>query len=107
MWAIITARVRSESAASRSAGSGLAVPGSTSMKTGTAPYCTIGATVVGKPQAAVITSSPRRIRRSPSSGLVSAVKASRLAEEPELTSSANRTPRYAASFCSKARENLP
>ena len=34
------------------------------MKTGTAPFCTIGATVVGKPAAQVITSSPGRRRLS-------------------------------------------
>ena len=43
-------------------------------------------TVVGKPQATVITSSPRLIWRSPSCGEVNAENASRLAEEPELVS---------------------
>ena len=70
-----------------------AVPSSTSTKTGTAPYWTMGAIVVGKPAATVITSSPRRIRRSPSRGDVSVMKASRLALEPEFTSSAKRVPR--------------
>ena len=41
-----------------------------------------GATVVGNPAATVMTSSPRRIRRSPSLSDVSAMKASRLADEP-------------------------
>ena len=37
-------------------------------KTGTAPYCIIGVTVVGKPQATVITSSPFFILLSPNLG---------------------------------------
>ena len=57
---------------------------SISMNTGMAPICTIGLTVVGKPQATVITSSPGLIALSPSSGEVSAVMASRLAELPLL-----------------------
>ena len=55
----------------------------------------IGLTVVGKPAATVITSSPGCSRRSPSFGDVSAVSASRLAEDPELTSVAPRTPKIA------------
>ncbi len=46
----------------------------------------IGLTVVGKPAATVITSSPGLSRRSPSFGEVRAVTASRSADEPELTS---------------------
>ena len=68
------------------------MPSSTSTKTGTSPFCTIGLTVVGKPAATVITSSPGRSRRSPSFGEVSAETASRFADEPELQSSAWRTP---------------
>ncbi len=59
---------------------------------GTSPFCTIGLTVVGKPAATVITSSPGCSRRSPSFGEVSAETASRFADEPELHSSACRTP---------------
>ena len=69
----------------------------TSTKTGTAPYWMIGATVVGKPAATVMTSSPGRTARSPRSGEVSAIKASKFAAEPELTASAWRVPRNAAS----------
>ena len=46
----------------------------------------IGLTVVGKPPATVMTSSPGLSWRSPSFGEVSAVSASRSADEPELTS---------------------
>ena len=45
----------------------------------------MGLTVVGKPAATVIISSPGRRRRSPSSGEVKALAATRLAKEPELT----------------------
>ncbi len=58
---------------------------STSTKTGVMPQVIEGLTVVGKPAAAVITSSPGVRRRSPSIGEVRAEKATRLAEEPELT----------------------
>ena len=57
---------------------------STSTKTGIAPYCIIGFTVVGKPAATVITSSPFFIALSLSFGDVSAVKASKFAEDPEF-----------------------
>ena len=55
----------------------------TSTKTGTVPYCMIGATVVGNPAATVITSS---FFYPPIAELweVKAMKARRLAEEPEL-----------------------
>ena len=52
-----------------------------------------GVTVVGNPAATVITSSPRRICRSPRRGDVKAIKAPKLAEEPELTREQYRTPR--------------
>ena len=65
---------------------GTYVPSSTSTNTGTARFWMIGLTVVGKPAATVMTSSPGRSRRSPSSGDVSALRATRFAEEPELTS---------------------
>ena len=103
VWASITARVRSDRASSRRETSMLAVSGSTSTKTGTAPYWNSGETVVGNPAATVITSSPRAIRRSPSSGAVSVMKASRLAEEPEFTSRADCMPRYSASLRSNSR----
>src|ERR1700686_3440790 len=56
----------------------------------------IGLTVVGKPAATVITSSPARSLRSPSAGEVKQERAARLADEPELTSDAHRTPMKAA-----------
>ena len=46
----------------------LCVAMSTSIKTGIAPACTIGFTVVGKPAATVITSSPGTMARVPSFG---------------------------------------
>ena len=56
-----------------------------STKTGTAPNCAIGLTVVGKPAATVITSSPFLIALVPSFGDVSVENATRFAEEPEFT----------------------
>src|ERR1035438_3543456 len=67
----------------------------------------IGLTVVGKPAATVITSSPGLSRRSPSFGEVSALTARRLAEEPELTSEAQRTPTKRASLRSKSSAKRP
>ena len=58
---------------------------STSTNTGVMPISMAGLTVVGKPAAAVITSPPGSIRRSPSKGDVRAQNAVRLADEPELT----------------------
>ena len=52
----------------------------------------MGVTVVGKPAATVITSSPGRNCRSPSFGLVRAVRANKFAEEPELTINEWRIP---------------
>ena len=70
---------------------------STSTKTGTSPFWMIGLTVVGKPAATVITSSPGLqppvARAWARSGTESA---SRLADEPELTSSAWRSPKNSA-----------
>ena len=78
------------------------------MNTGTAPTCRIGATVVGKPAATVITSSPGRSRRSAGSWWeVSAEMATRLAEEPEFTSRLWRTPIKAASSSPSPRPLLP
>jgi len=48
-----------------------------------APNCMIGETVVGKPAATVMISSPLLIALSFNSGEVNALKASRFAEEPE------------------------
>lgn len=79
----------------------------TSTNTGTAPYCMHGAMVVGNPQATVMTSSPLRIWRSPSSGEVSAEKASRLAEEPELVSEQYLTPSHSANRFSNLRAHGP
>src|ERR1700722_5568947 len=67
----------------------------------------MGLTVVGKPAATVITSSPGLSRRSPSFGDVRALRAIRLAEEPELTSDADRTPTNRARFPSKVSPNRP
>ncbi len=58
-------------------------------------------TVVGKPAATVITSSPGRSASAPRVGEVSAVTASRFADEPEFTRCALRTPSSRA----KARSN--
>ena len=63
--------------------------------------------MVGKPAATVMTSSPGLSRRSPSLGEVSALTASRLAEEPELTSEAQRTPTKRASFRSNSSAKRP
>ena len=68
----------------------LSVARSTSTKTGTAPNCRIGLTVVGNPAATPITSSPAFNARSPSLGEVSEERASRFADEPELTRSEER-----------------
>ncbi|VEB45154.1 Uncharacterised protein [Chromobacterium violaceum] len=57
--------------------------------------------MVGKPAATVITSSPGLIARSPSLGEVSAVKATRLADEPELTVSTCGRPMNSPSRLSK------
>src|SRR5580692_3351993 len=67
----------------------------------------MGLTVVGKPAATAITSSPGLSRRSPSFGDVSALTASRLADDPELTSDAQRTPTKRASFRSNSSAKRP
>src|ERR1039457_6555091 len=54
-----------------------------------------------------MTSSPGVSRRSPSFGEVRALRATRLAEEPELTSDAERTPTNRARFRSKVSANRP
>src|ERR1035438_6616769 len=67
----------------------------------------IGFKVVGKPAATVMTSSPGLSRRSPSFGDVSALTASRFAEEPEFTSEAQRTPTKRASLRSNSSAKRP
>ena len=79
----------------------------TSKKTGIAPYCKIGFTVVGKEAATVITSSPGFIASSPSSFAVKAEKATKLAEEPEFTVNTDLTLIYLASFFSNSALNFP
>ena len=64
----------------------------TSTNTGIAPYCMIGVTVVGKPQATVITSSPLFTCLSPKRGDVKVINASKFALEPEFTSDTYFTP---------------
>jgi len=56
-----------------------------SKKTGIAPNCIIGLTVVGKLAATVITSSPFLIALSFNLGDVRVENATKFAEEPELT----------------------
>ena len=101
------ARVRGPTAAASCSGLALYVPGCTSTNTGTRPFWKIGLTVVGKPAATVMTSSPGRSARSPSTGDVSALSASRLADEPELQSSARGTPMTAANRSSNSAANRP
>jgi hypothetical protein len=81
--------------------------GSTSTNTGTAPNCRMGLTVVGKPAATPMTSSPRLMARSPSLGEVRVLKATRLADEPELTVIRCLTPMKAASFFSNSALKRP
>ena len=57
----------------------------TSTNTGTAPNCIIGFIVVGNPAATVITSSLGLIALSFNLGEVSVEKATKFAEDPELT----------------------
>lgn len=66
--------------------SGTYFPIATSQKTGFAPNCMIGATVVEKVQAGVITSSP--------GPTPNAAKDNKQAEEPELTKSPYFFPKY-------------
>src|ERR1035437_5327080 len=77
------------------------------MNTGTRLFWTIGFTVVGKPAASVITSSPGCRRRSPSLGEVSAATATRLADDPELTSTHSRIPNQRANSFSNCAAKRP
>src|SRR5579872_1838044 len=67
----------------------------------------MGLMVVGKPAATVITSSPGLSRRSPNFGDVRALMARRLADEPELTKDAQRTPTKRASLRSNSSAKRP
>src|ERR1700753_2993417 len=67
----------------------------------------MGLTVVGKPAATVMTSSPGLSRRSPNFLEVNALKATRFAEDPEFTSEAERTPTKLASLRSKSFAQRP
>ena len=78
------------------------VPNSTSTKTGTNLFCNIGLTVVGKPAAAVITSSPSFRALFPNREDVRAVTARRFAEEPELHNIACFMPITFANFFSNS-----
>ena len=105
--AIITAFVLSLSASSSWLTSKLYCGIVRSRKTGIAPYCKYGVTVVGNPAATVIISSPRLTLLSPSKGDVSAINAMRFADDPELTSEQKRTPMYSASSFSNCCVYLP
>ena len=65
----------------------------------------MGATVLGNPAATVITSSPGFSLRSPSLGDVSAVSATRLADDPEFTNRVSDTSRYSAMPASNSSVN--
>src|ERR1022692_792848 len=67
----------------------------------------MGLTVVGTPAATVITSSPGRSLRSPSDGEVRQESATRLADDPEFTSEAQRTPMKAAKSRSNSAAKRP
>src|SRR5260370_31642073 len=79
----------------------------TSRNTGTRRFWKIGLTVVGNPAATVMTSSPGFRRRSPSFGEVKALRATRLADDPEFTSEADRTPTNRASLRSNSLAKRP
>ena len=109
VWAMKTAFVFPAAyASSRSSTRALPVEKSLSIKTGTAPFWTMGATVVGNPAAQVITSSPGCILRLLGIlWLVKAEKAKRLADEPELTATECFTPSVEASSFSNAAPSGP
>ncbi len=96
LCASMIALVFGEMAASIFEASMLCVARSTSTKTGTAPNCRIGFTVVGKPAATPMTSSPGLTARSPRRSEVSVENATRFADDPELTVIKYLTPRNAA-----------
>ena len=107
LCAIIIAFVLSVMALRTAFTSTLCVAISTSTNTGTHPFCTIGATVVGNPAATVITSSPGLIRSSPSFHEVSVEKANKFAADPETVSLESFLPNFLASSGSKRDANLP
>ena len=80
---------------------------STSTNTGTMPYSNTGLTVVGKPAAAVMTSSPGLSWRSRIMCEVRAEKATRLADDPELTVSTEAVPMRLANLAWKASLKRP
>ena len=81
---------------------------SESTKTGTSPFWTIGLTVVGKPAATVITSSPGRSARSPSSSASQRAQRQQVrADDPQLTRTALRTPIHRANSRSNCAANRP
>ena len=79
----------------------------TSTNTGTAPYCIIGVTVVGKPHATVMTSSPLFTCLSPKSGDVKVINASKLALDPEFTSDTYFVPNCFPNSFSNSSKYLP
>ena len=79
---------------------------STSTSTGTSPTLTSGKYVVDHATAGTSTSSPG-CRRPGNAGFISTAAATRFAEEPELTMTACRTPRYSAHSVSNRRTRSP
>ena len=79
----------------------------TSTKTGTRLFCIIGATVVGKQAAVVITSSHGFNCLSPSLEEVNDVIASRFADEPEFVRMQCFTPRNSEKLFSNSFAYLP
>ena len=73
---------------------------SQSTKTGMHPFWIIGFTVVGNPEATVITSSPFLILSTPYFSEVRDEKAIKFAEEPELTGTVCLIPRKFENFSS-------
>ena len=76
------------------------VPSSTSINTGMRLFWRMGLSVVGKPHAVVMTSSPGLSLLLPSLGEVKVDIASRLAEDPEFVSKQCFTPRNSANIAS-------
>ena len=71
------------------------------------PFCIIGATVVGKPAATVMTSSPFFNLASPNFHEVNVVNASKFAADPETVNFASLRPKVFASFVSNSSPYLP
>src|SRR3989339_965716 len=83
------------------------VSNSASIKTGFKPYCSPGFTVVGNATEQVINSSPDLSRLSPNTKEVSEAKATKFAEDPELTSETYLTPRNFLNSCSNNLAQAP